>query len=55
MNSSKIIAHIQKDFPTVKDDQSTKVFLGLAMKELEYERTERGHVAYYKVVPLKVA
>lgn len=55
MNTSKIIAHIQKDFPTVKDDQSTKVFLGLAMKELEYERTERGHVAYYKVVPLKVA
>ena len=55
MNSSKIIAHIQKDFPTVKDDQCTKVFLGLAMKELEYERTERGHVAYYKVVPLKVA
>lgn len=55
MNSSKIIAHIQKDFPTVKDDQSTKVYLGLAMKELEYERTERGHVAYYKVVPLKVA
>lgn len=55
LNTSKIIAHIQKDFPTVKDDQSTKVFLGLAMKELEYERTERGHVAYYKVVPLKVA
>ena len=55
MNTSMIIAHIQKDFPTVKDDQSTKVFLGLAMKELEYERTERGHVAYYKVVPLKVA
>ena len=55
LNTSQIIAHIQKDFPTVKDDQSTKVFLGLAMKELEYERTERGHVAYYKVVPLKVA
>ena len=55
MNSSKIIAHIQKDFPTVKDDQSTKVFLGLAMKELEYERTERCHVAYYKVFLLKVA
>ena len=55
MNTSKIIAHIQKDFPTVKDDQSTKVFLCLAMKELVYERTERGHVAYYKVVPLKVA
>ena len=55
MNTSMIIAHIQKDFPTVKDDQSTKVFLGLAMKELEYDRTERGHVAYYKVVPRKVA
>ena len=35
MNSSKIIAHIQKDFPTVKDDQSTKECLGLAMKEVE--------------------
>ena len=53
MNSAQIIAVIQHEFPTVKATHSTKVHLGLALKELEYEHSDRGHVAYYKVIPLK--
>lgn len=55
MNSGQIIASIQNEFPSVKSNHSTKVHLGLAMKELEFEHSDRGHVAYYKVIPLQVA
>ena len=55
MNSAQMIAIIQNEFPAVKPTHSTKVHLGLAMKELEYEHADRGHVAYYKVIPLKAA
>ena len=55
MNSGQIIASIQNEFPSVKSNHSTKVHLGLAMKELEFEHSDRGHVAYYKVIPLQAA
>ena len=55
MNSAQMLATIQNEFPSVKATHSMKVHLGLAMKELEYEHSDRGHVAYYKVIPLKVA
>ena len=53
MNSKQMIEVIQKEYPMVKDDHSTKVNLGFAMKELGYVSNERGHVAFYSVVPLK--
>ena len=53
MNSAQMLTVIQNEFPSVKATHSTKVHLGLAMKELEYEHSDRGHVAYYKVIPLK--
>ena len=34
---------------------SAKVLLGKAMKELGYEHTEHGHVAFDKAIPLKAA
>ena len=55
LNSSQMLKIIQKEYPSVKSDHSTKVHIGLAMKELGYERTEKGNVAHYKAVPLKVA
>ena len=55
MNGGQLLRMIQQQFPTVKTDHSTKIHLGLAMKELGYERMERGNVAHYKVVPLKMA
>ena len=49
-NSSELISLIQREYPSVKNNQSTKIRLGLAMRELEYEHSDRGHVAYYKVM-----
>ncbi len=51
MNSSQLLEMIRKEYPSVKKDHSTKVHVGLAMKELGYEHTTRAHVKYYKVVP----
>jgi predicted P-loop ATPase len=55
MNSTEMLEVIKNQYPALKIDQSTRIHLGLAMKELEYERKERSHVAYYKVVPLLAA
>ena len=55
MNSTEMLELIKSEYPALKIDQSTRVHLGLAMKELEYERKEHSHVAYYKVVPLRAA
>ena len=40
---------------SLKEVHSTKVHIGLAMKELGFEHTKRGCVAYYKAIPLKAA
>ena len=42
-----------KEYPSLRINHSTKVSLGRAMKELEFDHTEHSHVVYYKVVPLK--
>ncbi len=55
MNSTQMLQLIQNEYPTLKIDHSARVHLGQAMKELDFEHTERSHVAYYKVVPLQVA
>ena len=53
MNSSELLRIIQQEYPSVKSDRSTKVHLGLAMKDLGIEHTKRGNMPYYKVIPLK--
>ena len=55
MNTKQMIELIRKEFPSVKSDQSTKIHLGYAMKDLGFSHTERGHVKFYEVVPLKAA
>jgi hypothetical protein len=55
LNSAEMLKIIQREYPSVKSDHSTKVHIGLAMKELGFEHTKRGCVSYYKAVPLKVA
>ena len=52
MNSQQMLQVIQHVYPSLKINHSAKVLLGKAMKELDYEHTERSHVAYYKVVRL---
>ena len=55
MNSTQMLEIIRHEYPSLPVSHSTKVHLGLAMKELGYERVEYGHVAYYKVILHKVA
>ena len=55
MNCSQMIGIMKQEYATVKDDHSTKVQVGLAMKDLGYEFTTHSNVNYYKVVPLKTA
>ena len=55
LNSKQMLEMMQKEYPSLTISHSTRVNLGVAMKELGFEHTERGHVAYYKVVPLKAA
>ena len=52
MNVTGLLSHIQSRFPSVLDTPSTRVCLGQAMNLLEYKSTSRGHVSYYKAVPL---
>ena len=53
MNSTEMLKLMQHEYPTLQINHSTKVHIGLAMKELGYEHTSKGNVARYKVVPLK--
>ena len=55
MKSGEILKLIQKEYPTIKSDHSTKVHLGLALKELGFECKNHSNQSYYKVVPVKVA
>ena len=55
MDSKQILKMIQSEYPSVVINHSTKVHLGLAMKELGFEHTNHGNVQYYKAVPLRAA
>ena len=55
MNCNRLLEVIANEFPTVKATHSTKVYLGRAMKALGFESTDCGHVAHYKVIPLRAA
>ena len=53
MNSKMMLAHIQREYPSVKINQSNRIRVGFAMKSLGYESVDRSNVPFYKVVPLK--
>ena len=53
MNGDSLLEIISKAYPTVKNTLGTKMYLGRAMRALGYDFTERGHISYYKVIPLK--
>ena len=55
MKSGDIVKLIQREYPSIKNDHSTKVHLGIALKELGFEGKDHGHQTYYKVIPLKAA
>ena len=55
MNCEALLNMITKEYPSVKNTHRTKIYLGKAMKALGFECTDCGHVAHYKVIPLKAA
>ena len=55
MNCERLLEIITKEYPTVKATHGTKVYLGKAMHTLGFESTDCGHVAHYKVIPLKAS
>ena len=55
MNCGDILKVIQQEYPSVKSDRSTRVHLGLTMRELGYDHVLRKNISYYKIVPKKVA
>ena len=55
MTSTQMLEMIRKEYPSVPCKHSMKIQLGFALKELGYERHERGGIAYYKTVPLIAA
>ncbi len=55
MNCEALLQVIMRAYPSIKATHGTKVYLGRAMKALGFDSTDCGHVAHYKVVPLKTA
>ena len=55
MKSGEIVSLIRREYPSIKNDHSTKIHLGMAMKELGFEGKTHGNQTYYKVIPLKAA
>ena len=52
MDCKQLLELVQKEYPLVANTRSTKIHIGLAMKESGYELTKRGNRPYYKVVPI---
>ena len=55
MKSGELVNLIRREYPSIKDNHSTKIHLGMAMKELGFEGKTHGNQTYYKVIPLKAA
>ncbi len=55
MNCGEMIRLMQKDYPSLQNTIGNKVRLGKTISALGFKHKERSHVAYYEVVPLKVA
>ena len=51
MDCKQLLELVQKEYPLVANTRSTKIHIGLAMKEFGYELTKRGNRPFYKVVP----
>ena len=49
MNCNQLLQVIQAEYPSLPMNRSTKIHLGLALKELGYELTHRGNMPFYKV------
>ena len=55
MKSGEIVSLIRREYPSIQNNHSTKIHLGLAMKELGFEGKTHGNQTFYRVIPLKAA
>ncbi len=55
MNSTQLLQVIQQEYPQVKINHGTRIHLGVAMRELEFEHANRSNIPFYKVIPLTAA
>jgi len=55
MNCSQILKLMQDEYPSLQITHSNKIQVGMALREQGFDSTDRSHVPYYKVVPLKSA
>ena len=55
LNCNDILKFIQQDYPTLKNDRSTRIHIGFAMRELGFENVVRSHISFYKTALRKSA
>ena len=55
MKSSEIVNLVRREYPSIKNDHSTKIHLGIALKELGFEGKPHAGQTYYRVIPLRAA
>ena len=55
MKSGELVELIRREYPSIKNNHSTKIHLGMAMKELGFEGKTHGGQTYYRVIPFKAA
>ena len=55
LTTTQILEIIRSEYPSVPMTHRSRIDLGHALKVLNYERREHGHVACYLAVPLKAA
>ena len=54
-NCTQLLEVILNEFPTMVVNKSTRIYLGRAMSELGFEKTDHGHITFYKAVPKKAS
>lgn len=55
MSTKEIMMHLSALYPNVQQDASTKVRVGLALRDMKFQRKERASGAVYYLVPLQAA
>jgi predicted P-loop ATPase len=55
MKSGEIVELVRREYPSIKNNHSTKIHLGMAMKELGFEGKSHGGQTYYRIIPMKAA
>ena len=55
INCTQLLEVILNEFPTMVVNKSTRIYLGRAMSELGFEKTDHGHITFYKAVPKKAS